>query len=62
VKAVDRLLQARRVRRIRAADLQRLHVPSAKVLPFVVTTDHTPRGPLPAPVARSPEPIQGALF
>jgi putative DNA modification/repair radical SAM protein len=62
VKAVDRLLQARRVRRIRAADLQRLRVPSAKVLPFVVTTDHTPRGPLPPPVARQPEPLQAALF
>jgi len=62
VKAVDRLLQARRVRRIRAADLQRLRVPSAKVLPFVVTTDHMPRGPLPPPIARQPEPVQAALF
>ena len=62
VKAVDRLLRARRVRRVRAADLQRLHVPSAKVLPFVVMADHTPRGPLPAPAARQPAPVQGALF
>ena len=44
VKAVDRLLLARRVRRVRAEDLQRLHVPAAKVLPFVVTADHRPAG------------------
>ncbi len=42
VKAVQRLLQARRVRRIRAADLERLHVPLRKVLPFVVVADHQP--------------------
>ena len=42
VKAVDRLLQARRVRRLRADDLERLHVPLAKVLPFVVVADHRP--------------------
>ena len=42
VKAVDRMLQARRVRRLRAADLERLHVPLAKVLPFVVVADHRP--------------------
>jgi putative DNA modification/repair radical SAM protein len=42
VKAVDRLLLARRVRRVRADDLQRLHVPTRKVLPFVVLADHRP--------------------
>lgn len=42
VKAVDRLLLARRVRRVRAEDLQRLHVPVRKVLPFVVVADHRP--------------------
>ena len=42
VKAVARLLQARRVRRLRAADLDRLHVPLAKVLPFVELADHRP--------------------
>jgi putative DNA modification/repair radical SAM protein len=42
VKAVDRLLLARRVRRLRSDDLQRLHVPVRKVLPFVVLTDHRP--------------------
>jgi putative DNA modification/repair radical SAM protein len=47
VKAVDRLLLARRVRPVRADDLQRLHVPTRKVLPFVVLVDHRP--------ARAPE-------
>ena len=42
VKAVGRMLQARRVRRLRAADLERLHVPLAKVLPFVELADHRP--------------------
>ena len=42
VKAVERLLQARRVRRLRSADLERLHVPLAKVLPFVELADHRP--------------------
>jgi putative DNA modification/repair radical SAM protein len=62
VKAVERLLLARRVRRLRSADLQRLHVPSRKVLPFVEVADHKPRG---TPTARSlapPAPVQGALF
>jgi putative DNA modification/repair radical SAM protein len=43
VKAVDRLLIARRVRRIRSDDLKRLHVPLSKVMPFVVLADHRPR-------------------
>ena len=42
VKAVDRLLLARRGRRVRADDLKRLRVPSLKVLPFVITADHRP--------------------
>jgi predicted DNA-binding helix-hairpin-helix protein len=42
VKAVDRLLLTRRVRRLRSDDLQRLHVPVNKVLPFVVLVDHRP--------------------
>jgi hypothetical protein len=42
VKAVDRLLLARRVRRLRAGDLKRLHVPHRRVLPFVVLADHRP--------------------
>jgi putative DNA modification/repair radical SAM protein len=42
VKAVDRLILARRVRRLRAEDLKRLHVPAHKVLPFVVLANHRP--------------------
>ena len=40
VKAVDRLLLARRGRRVRAEDLKRLRVPTHKVLPFVITADY----------------------
>ena len=43
VKAVDRLLQARRSRSVRRADLDRLHVSVRKVLPFVALPDHLPR-------------------
>jgi putative DNA modification/repair radical SAM protein len=42
VKAVDRLLLARRVRRVRCEDLRRLRVPVSKVLPFVLLADHRP--------------------
>ncbi|MGZ5847709.1 MAG: putative DNA modification/repair radical SAM protein [Ramlibacter sp.] len=62
VKAVDRLLLARRVRRLRSDDLQRLHVPTRKVLPFVELADHVPRGQAPARAAAPPAPVQGALF
>lgn len=66
VKAVDRLLLARRVRRVRSDDLKRLHVPVQKVLPFVVLADHRPsRAPdLPALARQAvqPAPLQAALF
>jgi predicted DNA-binding helix-hairpin-helix protein len=42
VKAVGRMLLARRGRRLRVADLERLRVPVAKVLPFVELADHRP--------------------
>ncbi|WP_406626156.1 putative DNA modification/repair radical SAM protein [Acidovorax sp. SDU_ACID1] len=42
VATVDRLLAARRVRRLRHADLLRLRVPLKKVLPFVEAADHRP--------------------
>jgi putative DNA modification/repair radical SAM protein len=62
VKAVDRILLARRVRRLRADDLKRLHVPVRKVLPFVLLADHRPaRAPVAAP-ATAPVPVQPALF
>jgi putative DNA modification/repair radical SAM protein len=44
VRSVDRLVASRRWRRIRTDDLQRLRVPLARVLPFVETADHVPRG------------------
>ena len=40
VKAVHRLMQSRRVRRLRADDLARLNVPLKKVLPFVLLDGH----------------------
>ncbi len=43
VKAVDRIIAARRVTRIKAADLARLNVPRNKVLPFIVLPDHRPQ-------------------
>ncbi len=46
VRAVARLLQARRVRALRRADLKRLRVPLDKVLPFVELVDHQPGGDL----------------
>ena len=63
VKAVERLLAARRVRRLRAADLSRLHVPLARVLPFVLTDDHRPSRQMEAmPVRRAPTAVQASLF
>jgi putative DNA modification/repair radical SAM protein len=50
VKAVNRLLGARRVRRLRCSDLATLRVPVAKVLPFVELADHRPRGDADSPV------------
>jgi putative DNA modification/repair radical SAM protein len=65
VKAVDRLLVARRLRRVRSDDLKRLHVPTAKVMPFVVVADHKPSSAPDAArmLARAlPPPAQAALF
>ncbi|MEO6363258.1 MAG: putative DNA modification/repair radical SAM protein [Caldimonas sp.] len=65
VKAVARMLQARRVRRLRVDDLGRLHVPLAKVLPFVVVADHRPGAALDAErmgLAGRAAPLQAALF
>ncbi|RZL64470.1 MAG: putative DNA modification/repair radical SAM protein [Variovorax sp.] len=65
VKAVDRLLAARRVRRVRSDDLGRLHVPLRKVLPFVLTADHQPGRALDAESLAAlvrPAPVQASLF
>jgi putative DNA modification/repair radical SAM protein len=61
VKAVDRLLIARRVRQLRSGDLSRLHVPLKKVMPFVVLVDHRPGRVPDASQWRAP-PVQTALF
>jgi len=65
VKAAERLLVARRVRRLRSDDLKRLHVPMRKVLPFVLLADHRPGRALDAGdlAARlKPGPVQASLF
>ncbi|HZF77450.1 MAG TPA: putative DNA modification/repair radical SAM protein [Acetobacteraceae bacterium] len=70
-KTVERILSARRHRRIRAEDLARLRVPLAKALPFLVTADHLPRALDDAglrarlaggAMARAARPAQLALF
>jgi putative DNA modification/repair radical SAM protein len=65
VKAVVRILAARRVRQLRADDMLRLHVPLKKVMPFVLLADHHPGATLDAAqlAARlSPPPAQRGLF
>ncbi len=65
VKAVLRILQARRVRKVRADDLLRLHVPLKKVMPFVLLPDHHPGSSLDALDLASrlgPPPAQAGLF
>ncbi len=42
VRSVQRLLAARRVRRLHRDDLDRLQVPLAKVLPFITVPGHSP--------------------
>jgi putative DNA modification/repair radical SAM protein len=68
VKAVNNILQARRVRQLRADDLLRLHVPLKKVMPFVLLADHHPGATLDAVglsarlAAASAQPQQAGLF
>ena len=65
VQTVDRLLAARRVRRLRHADLARLHVPLKKVLPFVGAADYRPGRALDAAdlaAQLAPPPVQRSLF
>ena len=42
VKSVNRLIQARRHRRLRLDDLARLRLPLAKISPFITAAGHTP--------------------
>ena len=65
VKAVERLLVARRVRRLRSDDLTRLHVPLRKVMAFVQLADHRPGSALDAADMAAqfrPAPVQASLF
>ena len=41
-KSVDRMLAARRWRRLRLADLTRLRIATSRALPFLVAADHNP--------------------
>jgi predicted DNA-binding helix-hairpin-helix protein len=61
VRSIDRLLMARRLRRLRCADLAKLRVPMKRVLPFVELADHRPGRELDAPRA-APLPEQKRLF
>ncbi len=64
IRAVDRILRARRHRSLLLSDLGRLRLSMTKVAPFVVTPDHRPRGldriELVTLLVRSP--LQGRLF
>jgi len=64
LRSVDRILQARRHRRLRMGDLARLRLSVGKIAPFVVTADHRPRGLEQADLAArlAPPPRQAELF
>ena len=69
VQSVKRILQARRVRQIRLDDLERMHVPLQKVMPFVLLPNHQPgktldAASLPAQLMQlaRPAPLQHVLF
>jgi putative DNA modification/repair radical SAM protein len=63
VKSVGKLLAARRVRRLRVADLARLKLALPKVLPFVELADHTPGRTLDAAaLPQRLQPVQAGLF
>jgi len=58
LQSVKKMLAARRVRKLRLADLTALYVPAGKILPFVVLPDHRAEARaasrLVAPVAAAP--------
>jgi len=65
MRTVERLVSARRIRKLRSDDLKRLRVPMAKVMPFIVLADYRPpRAQLAADLAHRsrPAPVQGSLF
>jgi putative DNA modification/repair radical SAM protein len=62
VKSANRLITARRHRRLRMADLARLRLPLRKLAPFIVTADHTPGRTLDARVIPVASAIQMTLL
>ena len=48
VSSVDRLIAARRLRRVRAEDLRHMKLPVRRVLPFVIVDGHRPGAAAPA--------------
>ncbi len=65
VKSVDRIIRARRHRRLRMDDLARLRLPMGKVAPFIVAADHQPGGLLDSARLQqrlAPKPLQADLF
>ncbi len=65
VRSVQRLVQARRGRRLRLDDLARLRVPLGKLMPFVSVVGHHPGAQLDAASLAArlrPAPVQAALF
>jgi putative DNA modification/repair radical SAM protein len=68
-RAVARIVAARRVRKLRFADLERLHIPLVKAIAFVEVADHRPGKSLAASdlarrlaAAVHPTPSQASLF
>lgn len=59
VGSVDKLLLARRMRRLRAEDLVALKLPRRKLLPYVIVDGHRPARSRPAPASA---PLQEELF
>lgn len=65
VGSVDKLLAARRVRRLRAEDLRQMKLPARKVLPFVIVDGHRPGATDPSTIAvasKMTAPTQMGLF
>ena len=65
VKSVDRIIAARRHRRLRLDDLGRLRLPIAKIAPFIIAVDHQPGAQLDSPTLQArltPKPVQTDLF
>ncbi|OWQ48335.1 putative DNA modification/repair radical SAM protein [Roseateles noduli] len=65
VGSVDKLLVARRVRRLRAEDLRQMKLPARKVLPFVIVDGHRPGATDASVIAVAPPmaaPTQMGLF